>query len=166
MLRFRGFSDYPPPLNVFYIMLPQPYRAVGLRVIVLSCQVNAVGYNTNAAAGTGRHTLFVASYRLNFSGYIDTPDPPPLFSPLPPAPPPWAGSAAPVDWWGLGCRPRRVPACANGCAPILPTGLPPGAWAGILAAMDPLEAIVRAGMAVCMVALFVLAAWIWTDRRR
>jgi len=68
---------------------------------------------------------FVASYRLNFSGHIDTPDPPPLFSPLPPAPPPWAGSAAPVDWWGLGCRPRRVSACAHGCAPILPPRIAP-----------------------------------------
>ena len=50
MATFRGFSDYPPPLNPFCIMPPHPYRAVGLRVIVLYCQLDAAQYDNATAA--------------------------------------------------------------------------------------------------------------------
>jgi hypothetical protein len=32
--------------------------------------------------------------------------------------------------------------------------------------MDPLEAIVRAGVGVLLLAALLVFAWIWTDRRR
>lgn len=65
---FRGLSDYPPPLNVFCIMPPHPYRAVGLRVIVLYCQLDAAQYDNATAAWTGRHTLFCSILQAQFFG--------------------------------------------------------------------------------------------------